>query len=72
MGRIVRACCGLIGEIMRGCHRSARLWMCRRMGWHNADHDAKIEYDGASFKSTCEHCGKTILMDSQGNWFTIF
>ena len=29
----------------------------------------KQAFDGQSFESTCKHCGKKILQDSQGNWF---
>jgi len=37
------------------------------LGWHSPD--LKIGFDGCSFTSTCKHCGKKILQDSQGNWF---
>lgn len=38
------------------------------LGWHKPD---KTQYnDGCSFHSHCRFCGKEIMKDSQGNWFT--
>lgn len=38
-------------------------------GWCYPDPDKKIGFDGASFTSTCAECKKSIMQDSQGNWF---
>ena len=38
--------------------------------WHNGK-GGKIGFDGCSFTSTCSKCGKKVLQDSQGNWFSI-
>ena len=36
--------------------------------WHRPD---ETEFnDGCSFHSHCRFCGKEIMQDSQGNWFT--
>ena len=40
------------------------------MDWHLPD-DKPQEFDGCSFHARCKICGKSIMMDSQGNWFTI-
>ena len=40
------------------------------LGWHEPDKNAKIWNDGCSFRCRCKHCGKEIMQDSQGNWFT--
>jgi len=37
------------------------------MGWHKPTDQQG--WDGCSFTSTCKHCGKKIMQDSQGNWF---
>ena len=38
------------------------------LGWHEPI-DADGYYDGCSQHNTCKHCGKDIMLDSQGNWF---
>ena len=40
------------------------------LGWHGPDKNAKIWSDGCSSHCRCKHCGKEIMQDSQGNWFT--
>jgi len=37
------------------------------MGWHNGK--GKRSFDGCSVHSTCSICGKSVMQDSQGNWF---
>lgn len=37
------------------------------MGWHVPVRT--LLFNGVSFKSKCKHCGKDIMMDSQGNWY---
>lgn len=37
------------------------------LGWHKPDD--KVSFNGCSFCSTCQFCGKRIMQDSQGNWF---
>lgn len=38
------------------------------LGWHKPD---KTQFnDDCSFHSHCRFCGKEIMQDSQGNWFT--
>lgn len=29
----------------------------------------KVDFDGCSFHATCSRCGKSVMQDSQGNWF---
>ena len=38
------------------------------MKWHRPDETNS--FDGCSFHSRCKICGKEIMQDSQGNWFT--
>lgn len=42
-------------------------WLCKFF-WHKTPKDCK--FDGASFYGACPRCGKNVMMDSQGNWFT--
>ena len=42
-------------------------WLCKWLKWHKPD--SKIGFDGCSNTSTCKYCHKSILQDSQGNWF---
>ena len=37
------------------------------LGWHQPNN--KESFDGCSITSQCKYCGKSIMMDSQGNWF---
>jgi hypothetical protein len=37
--------------------------------WHKPER-SNITFDGCSLQGKCKICGKEILMDSQGNWFT--
>lgn len=37
------------------------------MGWHEPCD--RMGFDGISFTSVCKYCGKSILMDSNGDWF---
>ena len=38
------------------------------LGWHKPD--GTEGFDGCSRHSICKYCGKNIMQDSQGNWFT--
>jgi len=42
-------------------------WFCDHMGWHLSP--IAQGFDGCSFTGTCPRCGKSVLQDSQGNWF---
>ena len=42
-------------------------WFCNKMGWHLAP--TSQGFDGCSFTGCCPRCGKSVLQDSQGNWF---
>jgi len=46
-----------------------RNFMCHTMDWHNPSGNSS--FDGCSFVSHCKYCGRKILMDSQGNWFSV-
>ena len=48
---------------------SDSIWFCKYMGWHKADEDANVGFDGCSFESKCKRCKKHLLMDSWGQWF---
>ncbi len=42
------------------------------LGWHQPAierGECEIAFDGANIHTTCKHCGKEIMQDSQGNWF---
>ena len=42
------------------------------LGWHEpADGSRHFPYMNLSPHATCRHCGREIIQDSQGNWFTI-
>lgn len=43
-------------------------YVCSILGWHNGKGSA-IGFDGCSATSSCSKCGKSVLQDSQGNWF---
>lgn len=53
--------------VMAFCNRYLGLWACKIMGWHYVD--GKVGFDGASMTGKCSRCGKSVLRDSQGNWF---
>lgn len=41
---------------------------CKYLDWHRP---ASIEYhDAVNAESKCKYCGRSIMEDSQGNWFT--
>jgi len=42
---------------------------CDIMGWHKAP--LRQGFDGASLNGRCPRCGKRVLRDSQGNWFSV-
>lgn len=38
------------------------------LGWHKPNE--RESFDGCSVHSHCRFCGREIMEDSQGNWFT--
>lgn len=42
-------------------------FFCKWFHWHSPDEE--IEIAGINMKSKCKYCGKSIMLDSQGNWF---
>lgn len=38
--------------------------------WHTPNEDETMWDDGLSVHCKCKYCGKDIMHDSQGNWFT--
>ena len=48
----------------RGTHYS-----CKFFGWHEG-WGGRIDNDGLSLVSQCQKCGKDVMLDSQGNWFS--
>lgn len=42
---------------------------CRALGWHTP-RNGKVTFDGASLHAHCGRCGREVMQDSQGNWFT--
>ncbi len=45
------------------------VWACDELGWHKAP--VKQSFDGCSFGGKCPRCGRPVLQDSQGDWFSI-
>ncbi len=43
------------------------IWFCHNLGWHLQPF--RIEKDGCSLIGECPRCGKSVMQDSQGNWF---
>lgn len=58
--------CGVIYLISKG-HIFNRFYH-NVMGWHLPD-DGPQEFDGCNVHAHCKFCGKSIMQDSQGNWF---
>jgi hypothetical protein len=48
-----------------------RWFLCEFLGWHRPAQAVAMGWDGVSFTAVCERCGRRILMDSQGNWFSV-
>ena len=46
-----------------------KFWYHDLLAWHTPD-DGPESFDGCSIHARCKHCGKEIMQDSQGNWFT--
>ena len=46
-----------------------KFWYHDFLGWHKPDVMGPW-FDGCSFHAKCKYCGKEIIHDSQGNWFT--
>ena len=42
-------------------------WFCDKIGWHLEPRE--IGFDGCSRNGVCPRCGKSVMQDSQGNWF---
>jgi hypothetical protein len=42
-------------------------WFCNFWGWHKAPKSQG--FNGCSYNGCCPRCGKSVLQDSQGNWF---
>lgn len=49
--------------------KKLKLFLCKYLGWHTPLLYGK-QFDGANVSGYCADCGKEIIMDSQGNWFS--
>lgn len=49
------------------CNRWLPKWFCVKLSWHLAP--KTHGFDGCSNTGICPRCGKSVLQDSQGNWF---
>jgi len=49
------------------CNRYLPKWFCDHIGWHLTP--TTQDFDGCSLTGCCPRCGKSVLQDSQGNWF---
>lgn len=45
-----------------------RSFLCNVMGWHSPGRT--VTTFGIIQESKCKYCGKRIMQDSQGNWFS--
>ena len=45
--------------------------LCDLLKWHNGKGSTPLysEKEGVNLHSICSRCGKTVIRDSQGNWF---
>jgi hypothetical protein len=43
-------------------------YSCSWFGWHNGSGEVH-SFDGCSIHSVCSKCKKSVMQDSQGNWF---
>ena len=46
-----------------------RKFLHDHLGWHDGRLGPKWS-DGASTHAACSQCGREVMQDSQGNWFT--
>jgi hypothetical protein len=42
-------------------------FLCKYLKWHKPNNI--IKHDEVNSHSTCKYCDKSIMQDSQGNWF---
>ncbi len=42
---------------------------CTYFGWHRGDPTTQVQR-GINSCASCSKCGKAVMQDSQGNWFT--
>ncbi len=42
--------------------------LCKLLRWHRP---GEIHEAGINNASICKYCGRAVLQDSQGNWFSI-
>lgn len=58
-----------IGECLYLKFSLFKFWYHDWLGWHTPD-DGPESFDGCSVHAKCRYCGRDIMQDSQGNWFT--
>ena len=46
-----------------------KFWYHDVLHWHTPDNSPQW-FDGCSTHAKCKHCGRDIMQDSQGDWFT--
>lgn len=49
------------------CNPRLGKWACSLLGWHLPPENPRS--DGTVSYGICPRCGKSVLQDSQGNWF---
>lgn len=52
-----------------GIWNRLRQWTHDVLDWHREVH--VIGHDGCSLQGRCCYCGRRVLQDSQGNWFSV-
>lgn len=49
--------------------KDKKSFRCEVLGWHKPT-EIYVEGLSVTFESTCKRCGRPIMQDSQGNWFS--
>jgi hypothetical protein len=57
----------MVPAVLAFCNHWLPKWFCKGLGWHLTP--TSQGFDGCSFNGTCPRCGKSVMQDSQGNWF---
>lgn len=60
----------LLGSILYTALGWFRFFYHDKLKWHIPDKRSKISSDGYNIHANCKYCGKHIMRDSQGNWFS--
>lgn len=51
--------------------KDGKSFRCEVLGWHKPT-TICVSRLSTTFESTCKRCGRPIMQDSQGNWFSYY